>query len=122
MAAEQGREVFAIPGSIHSPLAKGCHQLIKQGAKLVESAQDILDELRFSIPSQKVEALLQQSVPDHADNELLSIIGYDPVHIDHLALRSGIDLADLSAQLLTLELQGLIETLPSGMFQRVSGY
>ncbi len=122
MAAEQGREVFAIPGSIHSPLAKGCHQLIKQGAKLVESAQDILDELRFSMPSQQVEVPLQQSVPDHADNELLSIIGYDPVHIDHLALRSGIDLADLSAQLLTLELQGLIETLPSGMFQRVSGY
>jgi DNA processing protein len=121
MAAEQGRDVFAIPGSIHSPLAKGCHQLIKQGAKLVETAQDVLDELpnlrnsqfAFKVPSRVVEGV---SEPEH---ELLAIIGYDPVHIDALAVRSGIRIHDLSAQLLDLELQGRVEVLAGGLVQRL---
>lgn len=120
MAAEQGREVFAIPGSIHSPLAKGCHQLIKQGAKLVESAQDILDEIRFS-PSKPVSPVLTvESVDTISFDKLLTIIGYDPVHIDVLAMRSGDDVMALSAQLLDLELQGHIEVLPGGLIQRIN--
>ncbi len=120
MAAEQGRDVFAIPGSIHSPLAKGCHQLIKQGAKLVESAQDILDEIGSSVkmlspPLQ--EFSVSRNMPSH---KLLTIIGYDPIHIDVLAMRSGDNVMELSAQLLDLELQGHIETLPNGMIQRIN--
>lgn len=120
MAAEQGREVFAIPGSIHSPLAKGCHQLIKQGAKLVESAQDILDEIRFVSAAPAVKPKLDEPVADPASHKLLAIIGYDPVHIDVLSMRSGENVMTLSAQLLDLELQGHIETLPSGLIQRIA--
>jgi DNA processing protein len=120
MAAEQGRDVFAIPGSIHSPLAKGCHQLIKQGAKLVESAQDILDEVRFAVSDGK--ALSPDETPslEEPASKLLAIIGYDPVHIDALLARSGENVTEISAQLLELELQGYIETLPGGLIQRLS--
>lgn len=120
MAAEQGRDVFAIPGSIHSPLAKGCHQLIKQGAKLVESAQDILDEVRFATSACQSTFLVETPSLKEPANKLLSIIGYDPVHIDALLSRCGENVTDLSAQLLELELQGYIETLPSGLIQRLS--
>jgi DNA processing protein len=119
MAGEQGRDVFAIPGSIHSPLAKGCHLLIKQGAKLVESAQDILEELRMpppgNLPSGKASnASCQTSSP------LLAALGYDPVDTDTLAARCGMDIAAVSAELLTLELQGDIEMLPGGMVRRLA--
>ncbi|MBC3875934.1 DNA-protecting protein DprA [Undibacterium sp. LX15W] len=120
MAAEQGRDVFAIPGSIHSPLAKGCHLLIKQGAKLVESAQDILDEIRIPNSMSSVQTSTVAPQIDVETNKLLTIIGYDPVHIDVLAMRSGDNVMTLSAQLLDLELQGQIETLPGGLIQRVS--
>ncbi|SFA88238.1 DNA protecting protein DprA [Collimonas sp. OK607] len=127
MAAEQGRDVFAIPGSIHSPLSKGCHQLIKQGAKLVESAQDILEELR---PLHGVAATVAASAPatpvaaavGGAGQELqglLAVLGYDPVSFDVLAERSGNDVANLSGQLLELELAGLIEVLPGGIYRRI---
>lgn len=120
MAGDQGREVFAIPGSIHSPLSKGCHLLIKQGAKLVESAQDILEEIRHVSlqpqPAQvKVEAATQ-SCP------VLAAIGHDPVSPDALADRCKIGIADLSARLLSLELDGTIEMLPGGMIRRVATY
>ena len=120
MAAEQGRDVFAIPGSIHSPLARGCHQLIKQGAKLVESAQDVLDEINFIPMSINKSLNSDQSTIDPSAHKLLTIMGYDPVHIDVLAMRSGDNVMTLSAQLLDLELQGHIETLPNGHIQRLS--
>jgi DNA processing protein len=120
MAAEQGREVFAIPGSIHSPLAKGCHQLIKQGAKLVETAQDILDELRVDLfcSSPASASSSAQSNETH-DDPFLNAIGFDPVHIDALAERIGLDLATLSGQLLEHELSGHIESLPGALYRRI---
>ncbi len=118
VAGEQGRDVFAIPGSIHSPLAKGCHQLIKQGAKLVESAQDVLEELgqqNLAIPLPC--APTAPSPP--ATSPLLRALGYDPVDIDTLAVRCRLGIADLSAQLLALELEGRVEMLAGGMVRRL---
>ena len=115
MAGEQGRDVFAIPGSIHSPLAKGCHLLIKQGAKLVESAQDILDEIRYRQPAPTPAAL--QAAPD---SPILAAMGFDPVDLDTLADRCGFDIASLHAELLTLELDGVVETLPGGTVRRLA--
>jgi DNA processing protein len=117
MAAEQGRDVFAIPGSIHSPLSKGCHQLIKQGAKLVESAQDILEELGDVRPAQSGRKIDAQIPVENAG--LLAAIGYDPATIDQLGQRTGLDAAQLSAQLLTLEMQGLVEPLAGGVYRRL---
>ncbi|WP_062119526.1 DNA-processing protein DprA [Collimonas pratensis] len=131
MAAEQGRDVFAIPGSIHSPLAKGCHQLIKQGAKLVESAQDILEELRtFHTPAQanseagsaddETQAAVEAPVEATDDDQkLLRQLGYDPVSFDVLAARCSSDAASLNGRLLALELAGLIEVLPGGLYRRL---
>jgi DNA processing protein len=118
MAGEQGREVFAIPGSIHSPLSKGCHQLIRQGAKLVESAQDILEELPSS-------AFTVSSLPDQprhppSQDPVLIAMGFDPVDHDTLALRCNMDSATLSGCLLKLELSGSIAMLPGGAYQRLS--
>ena len=125
MGAEQGRDVFAIPGSIHSPLAKGCHQLIKQGAKLVESAQDILDELAHyraeyaaGCPDAETAAEVATGA-DPATQRLLLAMGYDPVDANTLALRAELDAAALSAQLLTLELGGQVEMLPGGIYRRI---
>jgi DNA processing protein len=114
MALEQGREVFAIPGSIHSPQSRGCHQLIKQGAKLVESAQDILEELGQSIVG---GSRAPQTEPQHP---LLSHLGFDPVDSGTLAQRSGLTIAELSAILLQLELAGHIASLPGGLYQRIT--
>ncbi|MES2932573.1 MAG: DNA-processing protein DprA [Pseudomonadota bacterium] len=126
MAADQGRDVFAIPGSIHSPLSKGCHQLIKQGAKLVESAQDVLEEWRsdpLQVPIRASESSEQLAVSSEitepAISPVLSAMGYDPVDIDRLAERCGLDAATLAAQLLTLELDGLVERLPGGSYRRL---
>jgi len=120
-ALEQGREVMAIPGSIHSPLSKGCHALIKQGAKLVENTQDILDELSHltlidATPDRKKESPIEQS----AENSLLlNHLGYDTVNIDTLCARSGLTAEVVSAMLLTLELDGQISSLPGGWYQRI---
>lgn len=128
-ALEQGREVFAIPGSIHSPLAKGCHQLIRQGAKLVESAQDILEELRWSpamtpaLPPGGVSCTTAGAPPEPATNggsalaTVLAAAGHDPVSVDELALRSGLPAAEVQGTLLSLELQGTLERLPDGRYQ-----
>ena len=119
MAAEQGRDVFAIPGSIHSPLAKGCHQLIKQGAKLVETAQDILDELQ-DIPQKNNSLPSIQAEPDCQEGKkFLDEIGYDPVHLDVIAQRTSMDMTELSMHLLDLELQGHLVSLPGGLVQRL---
>lgn len=117
MAAEQGREVFAIPGSIHSPQSRGCHALIRQGAKLVESAQDVLEELRFTPPSpHEAEETIE---PAEGDAGLLAAMGYDPVSVDALVARTGIPAAQLQVQLLELELAGELARLPGGLYQRV---
>jgi DNA processing protein len=114
MALEQGREVFAIPGSIHSPQSKGCHTLIKQGAKLVENAQDILEELGHRAC---VNPLARQTAPEHP---LFLHLGFDPLDAETLAQRSGLTIAELSAILLQLELDGHITTLPGGLYQRIT--
>ena len=115
-ALEQGREVFAIPGSIHSPQSKGCHALIRQGAKLVESAQDVLEELRVPDPFVQVPLALDAPTPEAG---LLSLLGHDPVGLDALQARSGLDTATLQAELLDLELSGQVARLPGGLFQRL---
>jgi DNA processing protein len=116
MAAEQGREVFAIPGSIHSPLSKGCHLLIKQGAKLAESAQDVLEEIRHRDPVSQPAA----PQPAPAATGLLAAVGYDPVAPDALAERCVMDIARVNAELLALEMEGRIEMLPGGTVRRLA--
>jgi DNA processing protein len=124
-AAEQGREVFAIPGSINSPQSKGCHRLIREGAKLVERASDIIEELnmfnRADIGEQTSTAPVTGDPsgysPEHLD--LLEIIGWDPVGFDVAATRSGLTAEELSSMLLILELEGRVKRLPGGSFQRI---
>jgi DNA processing protein len=115
LAADQGREVYAIPGSIHSTQSRGCHALIKQGAKLVESAADILEELEW----ESVGTSLNES-DDPPDSPLLQALGFDAVGLDALQARTGIPTPDLLAQLMTLELSGSVARLPGGLFQRVA--
>ncbi len=124
LAAECGREVFAVPGSIHSPLSKGCHQLIRQGAKLVESVADILDELQGADAQQPVRVAhtADERPPTEMDEEpLVSLLGFDPVSADDLAQRSGLSPTQLAAALLDLELAGRITRLPGGRVQRRVG-
>ncbi len=120
LATEQGKEVFAIPGSIHSPQSRGCHALIRQGAKLVETVQDVLEELRLDGVTVSAAATSQSedadATPEHA---LLRDMGYDPVSLDALCARTGFSAAELQAQLLELELAGSVARLPGGLFQRV---
>ena len=114
-ANEQGREVFALPGSIHSTLSKGCHRLIKEGAKLVEDASDILVELRLEpvrLPARKRRS------PAHP---LLVAMGFDPVSLDLLAQRTGMETSSLAAELSLLEIDGRICALPGGRFLRLDG-
>ncbi len=113
VATEQGREVFAIPGSIHSPLARGCHALIKQGAKLVESAADILDELAWQ--QRLAPPVLRENRPD----PVLDALDGAPATLDTLAQRTGLTLDALSAKLLALELDGQIASLPGGRYQKI---
>ncbi len=115
-ALEQGRDVFAIPGSIHSPLSRGCHALIKQGAKLVESAQDILEELGYQVTS---AATNDAAKTDVEDSVLLRYLGHDTRDIDTLCVRSGLTAEAVSAMLLALELDGVVASLPGGRYQRI---
>ena len=115
LALEQGRDVFAIPGSIHAPQSKGCHALLKQGAKLVETAQDILEELGGLLPAPPACSHATQG----ADSALLEQLGFDPVDLDTLAARCGLTMAELSAMLLVLELEGRVSALPGGLYQRI---
>ena len=117
LASEQGKEVFAIPGSIHSPQSRGCHALIRQGAKLVESAEDVLEELRPGLVRREVSA--EAAAPRSSDDPLLDALGYDPVSLDALLARTGMDTAALQARLLELELDGQVARLPGGLFQRM---
>jgi DNA processing protein len=117
-AAEQGKEVFAIPGSIHSPQSRGTHALLKQGAKLVETAQDVLEELpqlgKHATSTQRKSAVASE--PD----ALVEALGFDPVSLDALVARTGLSAAQLQARLLELELEGAVARLPGGLFQRVA--
>ena len=116
LALEQGREVFAIPGSIHSSLAKGCHQLIKQGAKLVERAEDILEEIHWS-GRQALASEVATTID--ANDSLLRQLGFDPEPIDALVGRTGLSPEQVSARLLELELAGHVQSLPGGRYQRL---
>jgi DNA processing protein len=119
-AAEQGREVFAVPGSIHSPLAKGCHALIKSGAKLVESAEDVLTELSGFRPSGYASTREPaRRASEHADSGLLAHMGHDPVDVDSLCSRAGLSAEQVSSELLRLELDGRVAALPGGLYQRL---
>ncbi|KQV53611.1 DNA processing protein DprA [Pelomonas sp. Root1217] len=115
-AVEAGREVFAIPGSIHSPQARGCHALIRQGAKLVESAQDVLEELPPLGTVSARSADIEET--PHEQQALLDAMGFDPVSLDALMARCGWPAAELSAALLELELDGHIARLAGQLFQR----
>jgi DNA processing protein len=114
MALEQGREVFAIPGSIHMPQAKGCHALIKQGAKLVENPRDVLDDLGW------YSATVNSSSSNQEAHPIFIHLGFDPLDIDSLSQRSGLTIEALSAILLQLELDGQVTTLAGGMYQRIA--
>lgn len=135
LATEAGREVFAIPGSIHSPLSRGCHALIRQGAKLVESAADILDELpsppvargqapqrsaTTSVPAPPGAGPPAVSAEARADEDpLLRALGYEATTLDELCARTGWPAATLATHLLELELSGQVSRLPGGLFQRL---
>lgn len=127
LAAEQGREVFAIPGSIHAPQSRGCHELIRQGARLVESVTDVLDELPWQPDARQPSSVARQqlaahegepSPAGHGDDPVLTAMGYDPVSLDALLARTGWPAAELSAHLLSLELEGRVVRLPGSLFQR----
>ncbi len=128
LAAEQGREVFAIPGSIHNPLARGCHALIRQGAKLVETAGDIMEELAALLGSLSLSAAPADKAPKNdmersveLDPEylhLLEQIGFDPVTVDKLVERSGLTATAVSSMLLLLELEGHVSSAPGGRYCR----
>lgn len=125
LSSEQGKEVFAIPGSIHAAQTRGCHALIKQGAKLVESAQDILEELHWpglaptgdETPENQDNTGKERLFPEH--EVLLQALGFDAVGLDALQARSGLATAVLQAQLMTLEIEGAVARLPGGLFQRL---
>jgi DNA processing protein len=122
LAAELGREVFAIPGSIHSPTARGCHRLIKDGAKLVESAQDVLDELHLPRTTAQADAAgdtNRLARLSEAQRLLLAALGHDPVDLDTLALRCEDTAGSVSAILLELELAQYVERLPGNRYQRL---
>lgn len=128
MAAELGREVLAIPGSIHAPQSRGCHALIKQGAQLVESAADVLDALAWGgVPRTAAgaaargasnEGLSEPAALDDDDDPVLAAMGHDPVSQDALSARTGMGPAELGARLLELELEGRVARLPGQLFQR----
>lgn len=139
VAAEQGREVFAVPGSVHNPMARGCHELIRKGAKLVETAHEVLAELGplaqslgaelrtrlggldRAMPPTANELVhrLQPDGPDDEDAALLGAMGHDPVALDQLVERTGSNIPQLSSQLLRLELDGRVASLGGGRYQRL---
>lgn len=122
-AIQQDREVFAIPGSIHNPLSRGCHSLIKDGAKLVESAQDIIEEIQGFLSLKWEESSLSalqnlqnsdELVESEDEDKILAHLGYDPVTLDTLVKRTGLGIGELMANLLTMELKGLVGNVGNG--------
>lgn len=138
LAGEQGREVFAVPGSIHNPLARGCHRLIREGARLVESASEVVETLvpaARALGAELAQRLEQAPAvateyrrpatggwrDDQEYRRLLDVLGHDPAALDELAARTGQSAAVLSSMLLMLELEGCVEGLPGGRYQRLPG-
>jgi DNA processing protein len=120
MALEQNREVFAIPGSIHNPLARGCNALIREGAKLVETTQDILEELnQYYQQDEKLLPLTTQSTLDLEQQTLLNRVMFSPTSIDHLVENTGESVEAISSMLLILELQGYLEATAGGCYVRI---
>ena len=122
LASEQGREVFAIPGSIHSPQSQGCHALLRQGAKLVENLSDILEELQ-NLPTPDAAPTRPEAAsapPPGKTDPLLQALGYGPQSLDELMARTGVSAAQLQARLLELELDGWIARMPGGLFQQIA--
>jgi len=128
-ALDYGREVFAIPGSIHNPLARGCHHLIRQGAKLVEEAGDILIELKPQLEAEGIDLAPSVSTDTHAEDsasltkdpsyeKLLNALGFSPTPIAEISARTSLTTAEVSSMLLLLELEGLVEALPGGRYSR----
>ena len=119
LATDSGRDVFAIPGSIHSPQSRGCHALIKQGAKLVDAAADILEEYAPASPARIVRNAMDDDAAERKEDPLLTALGFDPIGLDALVARTGLSAAELSGRLLELELAGHVARLPGQAFQRV---
>jgi DNA processing protein len=111
LAGQQGRDVFAIPGSIHSPLSKGCHRLIREGAKLVDDVDHVLEELGFA------PARLKRAAA--SPHPMLGAMGFDPLTIDEIIGRTGQAASSIAAQLSELEIDGRVQALPGGRFQQV---
>ena len=124
LAVEQGRDVFAVPGSIHNPMSRGCHGLIRDGAKLVESCQDVLEELvsevaRFQYPSDKGDTQIRSApVLATAHRQLLDNLGFEPTSVDVLVERTGLTADAVSSMLLELELQGFVASASGGLYSR----
>ena len=122
LAGEHGREVFALPGSIHSPFSKGCHKLLREGAKLVETADDILCELKLPPTRAAAAAGVEpEAEVDNTQRAILSALGYAPMNVDALATRCGLAPAAISAALTALELDGRVALVPGGLWQRLHG-
>lgn len=124
LAAEQGREIFAIPGSIHSPMSKGCHQLIKQGAKLVDCLQDIVEELKLNptlteTPNAHGQSDRSDHISDTPSNKLLNAMGFEPITLEHLVSISGLTVSEVSSMLMLLELEVKVASLSGGQYQRI---
>ena len=125
LASEQGREIFAIPGSIHNPMSRGCHQLIRQGAKLVESAADIVDELgplvkhMLQATDESISPTGHAGDDDEDYQKLLAALAFDPVTSDQLAEASGLTIDQVSSMLLILELEGKVEAIAGGRYSRL---
>lgn len=125
LAAEQGREIFAIPGSIHSPMSKGCHQLIKQGAKLVDCLQDIVEELNLSTKLVSAPKIDHKNKTSDTPNQIspgdfiLNIMGYEPITLENLVALSSLTVSDVSSMLMILELEGKVASLTGGQFQKI---
>lgn len=118
LAGEQGREVFAIPGSIHSPMSKGCHRLIKQGAKLVDDLRDIIDEI--GIENIKPQSTENIAVSDTTiEHKLLDLMGFEPTSLEALVHLSDLTVSELSSILMLLELEGKIASLNGGLYQKI---
>ncbi|MEQ1767713.1 MAG: DNA-processing protein DprA [Methylotenera sp.] len=120
LSAEQGREVFAIPGSIHSPMSKGCHQLIKQGAKLVDSLQDIVEELDLAASTQTISESNEIAENQaNTKNVLIPLMGYEPISLENIVRLSGLTVSEVSSMLMLLELEGSVASLAGGKYQKI---